>query len=51
MDWLAKMFNLPDIFLNANHGPGGGMMQVTEIRKRFRWYYEEKLVYLPIFLG
>lgn len=27
MDWLAKMIDLPEIFLHSHNGPGGGVLQ------------------------
>lgn len=27
MNWLGKLLNLPDIFLNCGEGPGGGVLQ------------------------
>lgn len=29
MNWLGKMLNLPDVFLNCSEGPGGGVIQAT----------------------
>jgi hypothetical protein len=28
MDWLGKLIQLPDEFLNCSDGPGGGVIQV-----------------------
>ena len=28
MNWLGKLLNLPEEFLNCSEGPGGGVIQV-----------------------
>lgn len=28
MDWLGKLLDLPEEFLNCSEGPGGGVLQV-----------------------
>lgn len=30
MNWLGKLLNLPEEFLNCSDGPGGGVIQVSE---------------------
>lgn len=29
MNWLGKLINLPEGFLNSSSGPGGGVIQVS----------------------
>lgn len=29
LDWVAKMLDLPEHFLNNHPGPGGGVIQVS----------------------
>nr|CAD7419478.1 unnamed protein product [Timema cristinae] len=33
MDWLGKMLDLPQQFLNGSEGPGGGVIQVRPHNK------------------
>jgi hypothetical protein len=34
MDWLGKLIELPQEFLNCSDGPGGGVIQVLQLTGR-----------------
>lgn len=35
MNWLGKLLNLPDVFLNCSEGPGGGVLQGSASESTF----------------